>query len=463
MAFTINSYLTDPWATITQNERTWYDPLLREVYVRQSVYSQLVNMYVDLNAQRTRKVVVSNIIPPRPYTAAIPDRETAASRLYTDSYRKEITVERYGNGISINRESELFSYWQRNGNYGLVPIIQQSLGQAIVDHMDLLARAAFLTNPYALFGTGTASSFAGITASDRMSTELLDSIWLGLRERRVPWAAYGITPTPNSLFCITSPGVIHDLKREVLPATNSGYVDVAKYADGKAVLAGQFLTYRNIQFIETPLAILWNCGPITQQANITAAVKPGDGAPDPNTTAVDNVLYVGQPDATHYIQVNSVTNFKVGDMVTVHKIRATGSSKTSVTNGVDFRDPMLQNMEIVAIDTTNNRLVFREPYMMTGLDGKGLETEVTTGVYGYVTKGRHIHTAVFLSTDFPQGVIAGVTQLPRIYTPPAIDDFLMIYRITYDMWMKYQLWEPQVFEVWFGSAPNRHGIGPAYI
>lgn len=100
--------------------------------------------------------------------------------------------------------------------------------------------------------------------------------------------------------------------------------------------------------------------------------------------------------------------------------------------------------------------------MMTDLSGNGLETDLGGGVYGYVTKGRNIHTAIFFSGAYQNGIISGVTQPPRIYTPPAVDDFESIYRISYDMWMKYQLWEPQTFEVAFLAGSNKDR-GQVYI
>ena len=48
--------------------------------------------------------------------------------------------------------------------------------------------------------------------------------------------------------------------------------------------------------------------------------------------------------------------------------------------------------------------------------------------------------------------MAGVAQPPRLYTPPPIDDFESVYRFSFDQFIAYQLWAPEVFRVWLGAA-----------
>lgn len=462
MSYNFNdTYSLDPWDQITLNERTWYDGLLREVYTRQSVYSNHVTMKVDLAAMRARTVVFNDLIPPRPNIGTIGNRDENASRLYTDSYQKQLTVQRYGNGMSLHRESEMFNYWNTNGDYGLRGIINRSLGQVMVDHLDLLAFNAFLTNPYSMFGVGSATGFGGIsTSTDKMSTDLLDAIWLGMQDRRVPWAAYANPFDWGDIICITTPGAIYDLRREVTTnalAANQ-FVNIQNYANPNILtMAGEIGQYRGVRFVQSQLAELWNAGTVTAQTTITAAVAPGDGAPDPSTTSVDSVRYVGQPGATHSIAVASSASFSVGQKLTVHRVRYSGSDGKGVTNGVDITDPMRQDMVIAAIPDSTH-ISFKEPYMMTDTNtksGQGLETDLGGGVYGYITLGHNVHTAIFLNQSYKNGVVAGFAQPPRIYTPPPVDDYLSIYRITYDMWTKYALWEPQVFEVAFLAGSNK--------
>jgi hypothetical protein len=95
MSYNFNTtYALDPWDGITQNERAWYDGLLREIYVRNSVYSQHATMKVDLSAMRSRTITFNELLPQRPYIGTIGARDMNATRLYTDSYQKQLTVQR---------------------------------------------------------------------------------------------------------------------------------------------------------------------------------------------------------------------------------------------------------------------------------------------------------------------------------------------------------------------------------
>jgi N4-gp56 family major capsid protein len=459
MAYDVNTtYALDPWDNLTLDEREWYDGFLREIYSREAVYSKFVTLQVDLSAFRTRTIHFNDLIPPRPNIAAINARTMDANRLYTDSLQKELTVARYGNGMSIHRESELFNYWQQNGSFGLVPILRRHLGQVIVDHIDMLARNAFVTNPFALYGlTAGASGFSDITTSDTISTELLDEINLGMRERRKITEAFPTAKQPGNMFCITTPGVYHDLLREQDTTANSNdaFVDISLYQGGTNLMRGEVGLYRNFRFVINPNASLYACGELDTQTTIDAAVSLGDGAPDPETTTVDGVYQVGQPGATHYIQVADVTGFAVNDIVKVHKTRGTSLVPLEVIDGAQYNDPMAQDMQIHSIDTGNDRLTFTTPYMMVDTDSTGLETDLGGGVYGYVTKARHVNTALFLDASDPSGLIAGFAQPPRIYTPPAIDDYMSMFRITYDFWSEYALWNPGAFEIAFLAGSHK--------
>lgn len=466
------NYGVDPWSTITRNEREWYDPILREMYMRGAVYSPHVSMKVDMNGPKARTIYFDDVIAPRPNIAPLANRAMDATRLYSDSYRREVTTARYGNGMSIHKESNMFVYWQARGGgtgSGLMPLINQSLGHVVTDHLDMLARNAFFTHPYPKRGLNSASSLSGISNTDVLTTEVLDEIWLGMRDRLRPFS-----PLPQSyitgeeLICLTTAGMVHDLKREV--GTGAGglnFVDVNKYSESgrAALIRGELGVYRGVRFVDNPLAKLYNSGIISHQTTIKAAVKPGDGAANPDTTRVEGVRRVGQPGATHWIRVQDGSGFEAGDIVTVHLLRHDANSLAAASgngtlNGPLFSDAMLQNIEVHGVDTAggagDHHLILKEPYMMTNDTGAGLETDLGGTVFGYVTKAAHIHTALFLAPGMENNpLIAGVTQPPTFYTPPAIDDFLSVYRITYDFWLKYQLWDARAYELLFLRGSNR--------
>lgn len=465
------NYGVDPWNNIENNERPFYDPFLRDVYMRNSMYSQHVTMKVDLNSEvKARTIYFNDLIPPRPNIAPIANRAMDATRLYSDSYQRQVTTERYGNGMALHRESQMFSYWRKNGTEaGLINIINQALGQVVVDHLDTLARNAFFRHPYADFGIAGASGFGGISGTtDILSTELLDEVWLSMRDVQRPYSALPQTydPSGDAILCLTTAGAVHDLKREVGTGTGGlNFVDVNKYTDeGRAQLVrGELGTYRGMRFIDSPFAKLWNVGAIEVQTTIKAAVAPGDGAPDPATILVEGTRKVGQPGATHYIVVDDSTGFTVNEMVTIHKLRVDSAYLLAnpgmgVTDGVKFDDPMKQDVEIYSIDTTTpgaHRIAIKEPYMMTGDTGAGLETDLGGTVYGYVTKAVTVHSALFLTPGLSSNaLVAGVAQPPDIYLPPAIDDYLSMYRVTYDFYIKYALWDARAYRMTFLRGSN---------
>jgi len=68
-------------------------------------------------------------------------------------------------------------------------------------------------------------------------------------------------------------------------------------------------------------------------------VAAGDGAPDPETTAVDEVWYVGQKAVTHYIEVEHARTaaFPTGTIVTIHVNRCTTYGVDGGVNPLDGR------------------------------------------------------------------------------------------------------------------------------
>jgi len=461
------NYASDPWENITTNEREWYDPALRDVYIRNAVYSPHVTMKIDLNGPKARTINFNDIIPPRANIAALSNRAMESSRLHTDTYGRDVTTERMGNGMAFHRESQMFNFWERNGKAaGIINIINGGLGQVIVDHLDALARNSFFNHPNPTMGTASASGFGLIGADEKMTTDLIDYIWLRLRDRQRPYSALPAHyPTGEEMLCITTAGVVHDLKREI--GVGSGeltFVDVHKYSHGGKLIRGEIGMWRGVRFIDNGFAKLWNCGLNEVQTTIKAEVKPGDGAPDPATTKVEGTRKVGQPAATHYLTVQDSAGFSVGDMVSIHRTRHSSGTLTTyssrgVLNGPIYDDPQKQDVEIYSIDTSggagDHHIAFNEPFMMVDQSGEGLETDLGSGVYGYVTLAATIHSALFLVPGISNnGLVAGIAQPPRIYTPRPIDDYESIYRISYDMWLKYALWDSRAYELVFLRGAN---------
>ena len=210
-------------------------------------------------------------------------------------------------------------------------------------------------------------------------------------------------------------------------------------------------TYKNVRYVQTPKCVLWNCGAIIARAPVTAAITAGDGAPAPGSTKVDGVYKVGQTTAgiVNFIQLGNFTtgstgDLSVGDIITIHK---TLTSANGVTNGVDYQEGTAVNRRIVGIDAGNKRLTLDMPVLLD------FETDLGGGTYAYVTKGRNIHASIFVGG--PQAIVAGVQQPPRFYELDPIDDFKAIYRFSFDQYLGYQPYRPEVFEVVFSAGTTR--------
>lgn len=449
------AYPDHPWAGITTKERMWYDPILRDVYRQANIFGQFSTFVQNLAARNAKTMTVTSLYDVHPDFNRIGLRDMYLPASHVDSRSQTITFERYGGKVAYDAYDDIISYWIYNGGNAsaLRRIVTDKLGQHMVDVQDLLLRNAYFSVPFKYY-TGNATNFATLTADSVVSTSLLNEIHLGMKYRGVPYARTS-NGSVGTIVCVTSPGVLFDLQNQTDP---NQWLWPMAYADPARLLNYEVGTYRNIRFVETPKCTLFNAGAIQSQVPITTAINSGDGAPDPQTTLVDATWAVGQPGATHYIQLGTTatggatvdatymnTNFKVGDIVTVHIQR---TSDFGVTNGVDFRDGKLSSRRIVSVDASNRRLSFDMPIMVD------MNIDLGSGVYAYVTKGVHVHAMVFIGG--PDGIVMGVGRPPRLHMPPTVDDFDSIFRFSWDSYQGYVNYNPNVLEVVFTTASFRY-------
>lgn len=451
-----NYYPQNPWQGVGTKERTpWYYPALYDEYQRQTIYNRFVSMQFNHNGPRATELVISSLLMPHANHDPIGVRDMWLNASYMDTFNRRIKFNRYGGKMSLNRYDDMITYFQKNNVRGLYNIINNGLGFMMTRQMDKLARDAFFKSPFAMYGDGAGTwggtNFSAIDDTDVVTTELLEDIRLGLKERDVPAAVSEAGLLGQEIICITSPGVLRDLRFEASSAANANaFIDVMKYANPSSILRGEVGTYHGIRFIESNDAVLYNAGALVHQADITAPALAGDGAPDPSTTAVDTVEYVGQTDATHSIVVDDSSGFDIGDIVTIHVDR---TNANGVTNGLDFTDGKATNRRIVSIPD-GTHIVLDRPIM------EDFKNDLGSGVYGYVTLARNVHTMLFLASR--DGVVMGVAQPPTIHTPRPIDDLDMIYRVSFDSYMGWQPFNKNGFEVVYLAGSNRV-TGPRYL
>lgn len=448
MATFDSNYPQNMWVNIENKTRDWYVPDLYRIFVGQAVYNNFVDVKFNMNGMGATQMFIDNPILPHTSTDPIGARDLWLDTSFMDNARRAITFSQYGGKFSYHKYDEMITFWRQNGVRGLRRLIDTGMGHQITWTLEKLARNAILSNPFATYGSGTGTLYNTIVPADIITTQKIRDMWLGLQERGTPYAETSSFQSPGAVFCITSPGVIADLIGEVTGA-GSGFLgetwtDINMYANPANVLAGEVGTYQNVRFIKSNLACLYNAGRLVAQTAIKAPANAGDGAPNPTSAKVDGVWGVGQPSAAHSIQVASTTGIHADDFVTIHTLR---TSAHGVTNGLDITDGSLQNRRVIeVVDSTH--LSFDTPLLTD------FNTDLGGTVYGYVTLATNVHTATFISRGF-DGVVTGVLQPPLLHMPDPVDDRQSQFRFTWDAYMKYQLWNPQSYEVVFLAGSNR--------
>lgn len=443
-------YSDNPWTVIDKNQRTWYDPELISIYRQQALFTPTIQFTKNLGDVRATKMVMTELLDPHPDYTALAVRQIWMPASHIDSRSVEIVFSRYGGKVAYTVYDDLVTYWKQNGAEGIRQIMRGALGQHMIDVLDMLARNAYLKGAldtgYALYG-GTANDFNGIGTSDTFDLSIGLDVWLGMTFRSVA-SALGPNGAAGNIICYTTPGVIYDIQKGT---KSDEWIETHKYTDQSALLRYEVGAYKGIRFVQSPKLMLWNCGAVTAQGAITAAINAGDGAPNPGTTKVDATYMVGQTSAgiKNYINVGSwgtgtLANILVGDVITIHTTR---TSANGVSNGVNFQEGTLHNRRVVAKSASPDRIVLDKPIMVD------MNTDLGGGTYAYVTKGRNIHGSIFVGG--PNGIVSGVAMPPRFHAPAPVDDFEMVQRFSWDSYMGHQVYSPEVFEVYFTAGTHR--------
>jgi len=432
-------YGDTPWEDLDQNKKSAYAPDLMATYRQTALFYGLVTYGVNLRAARSGSMEFTQVLDPKPNINTITNRQLWLPQVYFDSRKQTITALRYGDKVMLHDYDDWLTYWRENGAEGLRPIIQNRVAPHMTASLDLLARNAHLRveSTRAMFAGG-ASNFATIDADDTFEIGVTRAIQLGME--------YTPNPITNPVIGLTSPAATYNIRND----RTGEWIDSMKYADPVKLLNYEIGTYENVRFLSHSSLVLHNCGEVLQQTTVTATVALGDGAPDPETTTVDGVWYTGQEAATHSITVASTTDFTVGDIVTLHTHRPAATTTLEVISGVKFDHAKNTQWEIaVIVDSTH--VQFTEPVSVDYY-----QTDLGSGVYAYMTHGRPIHAAVFVTG--PQYVVAGVLNPPETNEPKPVDDMERIWRVAWDAYLKYQIMQPRNATVYFHAGPIVRGV-----
>lgn len=458
-------YGDNPWEVVTTNQREWYFPEVTMMYQRNAVLSRFVPWTFNLRNVGARYAHITQLMPPIPTANPLGMRQMWVKASHIDSREVTVTFNHYGGKLALTEFDNLVTYWQRNRRKGLLNIIRSALGIQMVETLDVLARNAYVhgawrSGYYMMANPDTTqqgfAQLGGNADDHRFHLNDIMDVWLGMLERGVV-NGIGGNGAPNTIFAVTTPGIIYDIQKEIMTGSaNDEWIAVQNYAHPEMVLNYEVGQYKGVRFISSPRLILRNAGSVAVRGKVTEPFHAGDGAPDPNTATVDAAWKVGQPGATHYLTVQleqgDWSDIHVNDIVTVHFTTTDEFIPGANPQPLDWRDSNNHDLRVISIDVidaTNKiaRVTFDKPMFVDGTEDLG------GGVYAYFTKGDDIHTTLFIGAN--DGVVGAVGRAPRVHEPRPVDDFEGMYRISWNAYIGLNLFNPGAFEVVFSRGSTR--------
>ena len=466
---TINDYYAEPWSGWDLNLRDWYVPTLIYEFMQRSYLSQMVPVRVDPSTLGTRKMIWTGIYPLEPTWNAIDDVSWWLDKMSPSGWQQEITMSTYGSGMGLHKYHPLVTFWRGGGGQGVLrQITQEFVADAMFRQIEQQVLNAYLAKPhFYVVGHNRADGVAALT-----STDLYDLNY-GARANvdfeYMHLISQGQIPT---MACFISPG-----QAQAIRDNSTDWVDLQKYTDFglRRVLNWELAAYKGIgRFMRHPVNTLYAHGTLVANAPVSAAIVPGDGAPDPSTDTVDGVRKVGQVTGSgtikRYIQLadpegtgtqnwdvpnnqdaGNMGLFLEGDIIAIHSVQNDGSTLPfNVQYGPNVLvDGTVTYRQIVEVDAANFRLVLDRPV------NKSYETvlEGTAGVdavYAYVSKGLHVHAALHVSR--PGSVVGAFAQPPQIMFPGPFDDRQAQYRVTWDGVYDYNMFRPEYYHVVYSAG-----------
>jgi len=470
-------YNNNPIGVIDQNTWTDRDPEVAMQFIQgPSIYTPLIE-WTDRSAQTGAQwSQFTELLEGEADTEELTmTQQYIADPLGVDSRMRQLTTARYGDKVQLHKSDNIFQQWKLSGGRDWRPVLKGVLGSNVRRKIESLSRNAFLRGPkaYWTYG-GDASSMATLESGDVFGLGIVNEWNLRIGQTGNP-----IIPgdTAAAKLAIVPPGAIYDFQTS-LAAANA--TEAAMWRDAQ-LYSGQALkyeigTYKNIRFMQAPNdrygqsgAVLYNAGKVICQAAVSAAIKMGDGAPDPETTKVDETWYVGQKGAEHFVHCHGYNltslGFAVGDIVAIH------ISKTSAygdADGVNFLHGKTINRRIVAISGTgNDQVTFDRPVLFNYKTVLASFTPKSGGAeadaYAILTKAAHVGFILVLGSK--GGVKGNVNQPLAFYEPKPVDDFESVWRFVWDIIAGYNIWDPLLFECHFVAVtlPKAGGVIPPAI
>lgn len=419
-----NAYETGTlWsASLPSGQRAYYEQLLLQTLRTKSIMVPFTAVKEDFSARDTGQLVFTEVMDTDPNYNALSESNIWLQGAHLDSRTVTIDLEIHGDTIKVSDYNELVNFWANGDLRGLA---KGKLGQNMVDYLDILARNAFLSvdDFYKNFAGGSADRYA-LAQTDVFDPDLAELARVHLEEREVPGVAAVDDGGGQTIVCVTTPRVCHDIRT----AAGSKWLEVQEYAGAGRKFTNEVGMWGGVRFIKTNRLAMKNYGTVAAETQLAAATVPGQGA----AGTVDTVYSPGQTGSTRYVSVDDSSGFSMGDVVTIVTASAAGDDGAGGHPPVEA-DGGQETRRIVAVDSGGaNRLSFDRPLMKAHAEDD------------YVVKGIDIHASIFMGGP---AVVYGVGERPHPLVLPKIDDLAMVQRFSWRGFLKFQMFRPEFLEV----------------
>lgn len=412
------------WATtLPTQQREYYEAVLLQTLRTKSIMAPFCSVKEDFAARDTGKMTYSEVYDTEPNFNALGEQDIWLRGSALDTRSVTLELEIHGDTLKYSDYNAALNYLNSGNLRGLM---QDKIGQNLKDTVDILARNAHLDHPYPIYAGGSKASRILIAPGDLFDPDFAELARTHLEEAEVPGVAAVADGEGATIVCATTPRVIHDIRT----AAGSGWLEVQNYQSTGRKFSNEVGMWAGVRFVRTQRLVLPNEGAITTQTTLNGATVVGQGA----AATVDAVYKVGQAASTRYVAVTSSAGFAVGQKVTISDVNLNGGAGNPPIES----DGSQETRRIVAIDVGSaNRLTFDKPLLKPHATGD------------LVTKGIDLHASIFMGGP---AVVWGIGERATPVLPPKYDDLMMINRIGWRGFFKFQQFRPEFLEVHFTAG-----------
>lgn len=404
--------------TLPAGQRTFYEDVLMATLRTKNIFTQYCISKTDFAAKSTGLLVYTEVFDTSPNWNPLTEDQLWLDGAHLDSRQITIGLERHGDVLKFGDYTELVNYWNSGDFTGLM---RGKLGQNLVDYLDILAMNAHLEAPNVQYA-GSATSLYDLAVDDYYDPDLGGLARTHLEEMDIPGVFSVDDTTDQAVVALTSPRIIRDIRTK----NSNKWLEVHRYSNPQMKMRAEAGAWDGVRYLKSNRLRLRNYGKVTVQTTLDGAAVEGQGS-----AAMVQGYAVGQANAVRHVQVASAAGFAVGMTVTIH------SAPVCADDGAGGHPPVRadgtqEQRRIVSIDVANNRLAFDRPLMKPHATGS------------YVTKGIDVTPTIILGGP---SVVLGIGERPTPTFPPKIDDHMMINRIGWRAFLKFQMFRPEWTEI----------------